>query len=227
MQTLEARHTAARMLLTCGTIAGPLYVALGALQMLIRPGFDPARNDLSLLSNGNLGWIQVANFIAAGVLVIAGAAGVRQVLHGGPGGSWGPVLPGLYGLGLMGGGLFSADPMNGFPPGTPAGAPVDPTVHGFMHILSGAIGFLGLGAACSVFARRFAALGQRGWAACSIITGAVFLAAFFGIAMGSQQGGATLVFVTVAFTIAVLLAWSWVSLIAAKFSRGLSNGGQA
>jgi hypothetical protein len=41
-----------RALLTCGVIAGPLYIVLGVIQMLIRPGFDIRRHALSLLSNG-------------------------------------------------------------------------------------------------------------------------------------------------------------------------------
>ena len=205
-----------RKLLTCGIIAGPLYIVLGLLQALIRPGYDPTRHDLSLLSNGDLGWIQIANFVLTGLLVIAAAAGMRRAMRSTRGGAWGPLLIGLYGLGLISAGIFVADPMNGFPPGTPAGPPVNPTGHGFMHILSGAIGFLGLIAACFVFARRFGALGQRAWAAFSVITGVFFFAAFFGIAMGSQQGGSTLVLVTVAFTIAVILAWTWLSLVAAR-----------
>lgn len=213
----------ARALLNCGMLAGPLYVVLGIFQMFIRPGFDWARDDLSLLSNGSLGWIQIANFLLTGLLVIAGATGVRQALHGQRAGAWGPLLLGLYGLGLIGAGIFVADPMNGFPPGTPAGAPVNPSAHGFMHILSGAIGFLGLIAACFVFARRYASLGQRGWAAFSIITGVVFFAGFFGIAMGSQQGGATLIIVTVTFTLAVLIAWTWMSLMMRQLASGLQN----
>jgi hypothetical protein len=47
-----------------------------------------------------------------------------------------------------------------------------------MHFLIGGIGFLGLIAACFVFARRFAALKQPGWAAYSIATGVIFFAAF-------------------------------------------------
>lgn len=210
-----------RTLLACGIVAGPLYIVSGLLQILIRPGFDPTRHDLSLMSNGDLGWIQVASFIITGLLVIAGAIGIRQTLHGERGGTWGPLLLGLYGLGLIGAGIFIADPMNGFPPGTPAGAPLNPTGHSFMHIMSGAIGFLGLIAACFVFARRFAALGQRGWAAYSVVTGVVFFAAFFGIAMGSQQGGAILVLVTVAFTVAVVLSWAWISMLEARLMNEL------
>ena len=215
-----------RSLLTCGVIAGPLYVALGLIQALIRPGYDPTRHDLSLLSNGGLGWIQIANFVVTGLLVIAGAAGMRRAIQGTRGGTWGPLLLGLYGLGLISAGIFVADPMNGFPPGTPAGPPVNPTGHGFMHILSGAVGFLGLISACFVFARRFWALGQRSWSVFSIVTGLLFFAAFFGIAMGSQAGGATLVFVTVAFTIAVVLAWTWLSLVAARLRNEQASAGK-
>src|SRR5215813_11948966 len=76
-----------RALLTCGVIAGPLYIAVGVTQMFIRPGFDIQRHALSLLSNGDLGWIQIANFIVTGLLVIAGALGMRRVLRGSRGGT--------------------------------------------------------------------------------------------------------------------------------------------
>src|SRR5215208_7011671 len=90
------------MLLTCGAVAGPLYITLGVIQMLIRPGFDPTRHDLSLMSNGDLGWIQIANFVMTGLLVIAGAVGMKHVLPSSRGGTWGPLLVGIYGLGLIG-----------------------------------------------------------------------------------------------------------------------------
>lgn len=205
-----------QMLLSAAVIAGPFYVLVGLVQVLIRPGYDWTRHDLSLLSNGQLGWIQICNFVVTGLLVIAGAVGMRRAMHGNRGGTWAPLLIGLYGLGLIAAGLFVADPMNGFPPGTPAGPPAQPSGHGFLHILSGAVGFIGLIAACFVFARRYAAAHERGWAAFSVVTGVLFLAAFFGIAAGSQQGGAVLVIVTLAFTAAVILAWTWLSLTASR-----------
>ena len=108
-------------LLKCGVLAGPVYVVVGLLQVLFRDGFDIRRHALSLMSNGALGWIQVASFIVSGLLVIAAATGMRQRLHPGRAGTWGPILLGLYGLGLIGAGIFVADPMDGFPPGTPGG----------------------------------------------------------------------------------------------------------
>ena len=105
-------------LLACGVVAGPIYVVVGAVQMLIRDGFDPTRHALSLMSNGDLGWIQVANFLVTGVLVIACSVGMRRAMYPGRGGTWGPLLVGVYGLGLVGAGIFAADPALGFPPGS-------------------------------------------------------------------------------------------------------------
>ncbi len=207
-----------KVLLVCGVIAGPLYIALGVIQMFIRPGFDPTRHDLSLMSNGALGWIQITNFVVTGLLVIAGAIGMRRVLRGSRGGTWGPLLIGVYGLGLIGAGIFTADPALGFPPGTPANAQTI-SWHGFMHFVTGGIGFLALIAACFIFARRFSVLKQQGWAIYSLITGVLFFAAFFGIATGSQQGGTTQVFVTLAFTVAVVIAWAWISIMAARLLK--------
>ena len=85
-------RTTTRALLVCGVIAGPIYVAVGLIEILIRPGFDITRHELSLMSLGDLGWIQIANFLATGLLVIAGSIGMRRVLHPGRGGTWGPLL---------------------------------------------------------------------------------------------------------------------------------------
>jgi len=64
-----------------------------------------------------------ANFLVTGLFVILCAAGVRRALADGPGATWGAGLLAAYGLGLVGAGIFVADPMNGFPAGTPAGRP--------------------------------------------------------------------------------------------------------
>jgi hypothetical protein len=207
-----------RHLLFAGGVAGPLYLLVGGAEALTRPGFDPLRDDWSLLSNGALGWIQIALFIGTGLLTMVGALGMRRALDGGRASTWGPLLIGLYGLGLIGAGIFLADPVRGFPPGTQADAHAI-SWHGLMHFVSGGIGFIGLIAACLVFARRFLALGQKDWAAYSIATGVLFFAAFVGVATGSQPGGSLLVVVTVAFTVAVVMGWAWISLLAARLMR--------
>lgn len=218
----ETTAKVTRALLICGVLAGPLYIVVSIIEMLTRPGFDLRRHSLSLLSNGNFGWIHIALFLSTGMLTIAGAVGMWRVLRGSRGGTWGPVLVGLYGLGLIGAGIFVADPALGFPPGTPADANII-SGRGLMHFISGGVGFLGLIAACFVFARRFAVCKQWGWAVYSVATGVLFFAAFFGIAAGSQQGGVVLTFVNLAFTVAVVLGWAWVSTMAVRELAELPN----
>ena len=209
-------------MLACGVVAGPLYIVVGLLEMFTRPGFDLRRHSLSLLSNGDLGWIHVAMLVVTGLLTVIGALGMRRVLRGSRSGTWGPLLVGLYGLGLIGAGFFSADPALGFPPGTPDDANAV-SWHGLMHLVSGGIGFIALVAACLVFARRFAALKERRWAVYSVATGVFYLVAFFGIGAGSQQQGALLTFVNLAFSVAVVLAWVWISVLCERLRRELPD----
>jgi hypothetical membrane protein len=176
------RSAHSRTLLACGMISGPAYLVVGFTQALLREGFDVRRHPLSMLSNGDLGWIQVSNFLLTGILVIAGAVGVRQALHPGRAGTWGPILFAGYGIGLIGAGVFAADPGNGFPPGTPPATTI--STNGLLHFIFGAVAFYSLIAACFVFARRFAGLGRRGWMGYSIFTGVFFLVAFMAIASG-------------------------------------------
>jgi hypothetical protein len=193
-----------RALLACAVAAGPLYVVSGLTQALTRAGFDLTRHPLSLLSNGTLGWIQITTFVVAGVLTVLGAAGLRGHL----GSRWAARLVALYGVGLVAAGTFVADPMDGFPVGTPPGPPAVVSWHGMLHFMAGGVGFLGLIGACLVLARRFRRAGRRGWAVYSAVTGVLFTAAFAGIASGSAT--ATL---TVAFGVAVVLGWTWLTAV--------------
>ena len=201
-----------RALLLAGAVAGPLYLVVGLIEAFTRPGFDIRRHDLSLLANGDLGWIHMADLIVTGLLVVAGAVGMRGALASGRGRTWGPLLLGVYGIGLIGAGFFVADPALGFPPGTPADAH-NVSWHGLMHFVSGGVGFLSLIAGCFVFARRFAGRRERGWAAYSIVTGVVFLLAFAGIATGSGNGWTIL-----GFWIGVVLAFSWITAMALRWT---------
>jgi hypothetical protein len=190
------------LLLALGFLAGPVYLLTGMAQALTRPGFDIRRHALSHLSNGNLGWIQIANFLVSGVLVIAGAIGVRRALRSEWGGTWGPILLAGYGAGMLGAGIFVADPAAGFPPGA-AAAPAGLSRDGLLHFVFGGIGFYSLMAACFVFARRFARLARPRWAVYSAFTGVVFFLAFVAVASGSTAPAVMLTFYAA-------VAWVWV-----------------
>jgi hypothetical protein len=150
----HAREPLARALVTAGVVAGPLFVATGLLQVLTRDGFDLTRHPLSLLALGGAGWVQISNFIVAGVLMLAFASGVGRSLRNGPGRRWAPVLFGVYGVGLVLGGAFTADPALGFPVGTPDGYPTEWTFHGTVHAFAAPLAFLSLVAVTFVVAHR-------------------------------------------------------------------------
>jgi len=212
----ETTTTVTRALLACGLVAGPLYVVVALLQVLFRDGFDLSRQPLSMLSLGDLGWIQITNFVVGGLLAVGFAVGLRRALGGGRGGTWGPRLLGGYGLGLLAGGVFVPDPALGFPPGTPAGIP-DPATwswHGLLHSFAPPLAFLALIVACFVFVRRFAGLRQRGWAAYSAATGVACLALS---AWPGQDG------LSVRLAVALLFGWAWVSALATRLLTELPD----
>ena len=81
-----------RILLLCGAIAGPLFILTVLIQDYTRPAFDPRLQGLSLLSLGEWGWVQIVNFVLAGVLNLLYAGGLWRRLHPGRAGTWGPLL---------------------------------------------------------------------------------------------------------------------------------------
>jgi Protein of unknown function (DUF998) len=159
------RRNRENKLLACSILAGPLFVAVGLLQAFTRDGFDLRRHPLSLLSLGGLGWIQITNFVVAGVLYLACAVGMWQVLRPGRSGTWGPLLVGGLGVGLIVAGVFVTDAGAGFPPGAPTGAPQQLSWHGILHEVGLIMAFVSCTAACLVFMRRFAARKQWDWVA--------------------------------------------------------------
>jgi len=205
-----------RSLLAYGVLAGPFYVLVSLAQAVTRDGFDLRRHDWSLLANGSAGWIQAVNLVLTGLMVIAAAVGFHRALRGGIGEAWVPRLLATYGLGLAGAGIFSADPMAGFPAGTPDGPPVTFTVHGMLHVVFGGIGFVALILATFVMAKRFRREGRRARAVGSAVTGVAFLAGFIGISSGSGAPA-----VVLAFTAAVLIVSGWLSSTSAYLYRHL------
>lgn len=168
-----------------------------------------------MLANGELGWLQMTNLILAGVLTGAFAIGLRRVLATGRAATWAPRLIACYGAGLVCAGIFRADPAQGFPPGTPLDA-AGMSGAGVAHYAAAGIGFVCLVVATVLLARRFAAEGRRGWAACSAATGAVF--ALTWVAMVAS-GGASVALV--GFAVGVVLVCAWIAALALHLLRRL------
>src|SRR5690606_16580339 len=88
-------------------------------------------------------------------------------------GTWGPILFGLLGIGLVAAGVFVADPSDGFPPGV---LPItDPTWHGTAHNIAAALATDPAAIGCLVLARRFSVDRDRRWAAVSVVTAVTVL----------------------------------------------------
>jgi Protein of unknown function (DUF998) len=209
-----ATQTTAR-LIAAGTIAGPLFLAVWALQAFTRDSFDPDRHPISLLSLGDLGWIQIANFVVTGALVMASAAGLRRVLQPGRGAVWGPRLIGGFGAGLIMAGIFVTDAGAGFPAGAPAGAP-EMSWHGALHEMGYVLSLISWTAACFVLRARFAVTGQRGWARACVAT--VVIALLVGGAPDPDS-------LPVRLVIATAVQFALVAAVAARLRRTLPDTG--
>jgi hypothetical protein len=195
-------------MLWCGALSGPLFIITVLVQDYTRAGVEPRAQPLSLLTLGDLGWIQIANFVVAGALNLAYALGLRRALHPGRAGTWGALLIGVYGFGLVSVGVFVPDPAFGYPPGTPMGASGEISWHGALHSVGAVVVFGSLIPACFVFARRFAAEREWGWTLYCVVSGLAVLTLFLSTA--NQD------IVSLSLRAAVAVGWSWGSVTAAR-----------
>jgi len=197
--------------LIAGVVAGPLFVTTAVTQILTRDGFDLTRHPISLLANGEYGWVQSANFVVAGLLSLLFAYGVAPHLRDGRGAIAGPVLFAVYGVGLIAGGVFKADPAMGFPAGAPAGYPDQLSTSSVIHAFAPPLAFLALVGVCLVLARRFAVEGDRQAAVVTLIVAVVCF--LLPLPFGPLH--------SVRLFVAVILGFAWVTALAVRLrARG-------
>jgi hypothetical protein len=203
------RGAVARSLLCCGVAAGPFYLAVGLAQALLRDGFDLARHPLSVLANGPGGWVQTANFALTGLMVLAAAAGFGRLPGRRPlAAAW--LLAG-FGIAMIVAAVYPADPVDGFPPGTPEGFPTSISTTGLIHFIAGALGFAclalsGLCAAWTLWRRNAYPL-----ALLSLLSGLAVLLGFF--------GGLVLPVGILGIWLAVVAGWAWLAVMSLGLSR--------
>ncbi|MFX3634770.1 MAG: DUF998 domain-containing protein [Candidatus Pristimantibacillus sp.] len=205
-----------RLLLIGGVASAPLFYAIVIAQVFTRTGFDVRRHAISSLTLGDLGWIQSTNFVVTGLLAVLAAIGIRGMLQGGKGGTWGSLLIGIYGIGMIGAGLFRPDPGLSFPAGAPVGAPTTMSGHAALHSIAFFISFICLIAVFIVFARRFAAQGERKWKTYCIVTSVISpLLLILGMGIPSWIG--------VIMGSAGIVAFGWVSALTARLHAEAST----
>lgn len=214
------RHSSltTRLLITGGAIGPLLFILVFLIEGATRPDYSAWHQVVSDLSLGPDGWMQIANFLLCGLLLLGFALGLRQVLRSGKGALWGPLLLGIGGVALILSGLFVTDPSLGYPPGT---ATSDlPTLHGAIHSVAGVILFGSLAAASVVLARRFADdPAWRGWARYSLTTGimvaGIFIVTNVVLTLDQQrilpESPTGLLQRT-----AIIVGWGWIALLASR-----------
>ncbi|MBB5869259.1 hypothetical protein F4553_002638 [Allocatelliglobosispora scoriae] len=193
-----------RPLLLAGAAAAPIFTVVALAQTFTREAYDLTRHPVSMLANGDLGWIQTMSFLTTGALTVAGAVGARRVLRGGKAGTWGPILLAVIGLGMLIAGVFRMDAADGFPIGTPAGVPTTMSSEAMLHNLGGSLSFFSMIALCFVLARRFTVRGERAWAVGGRVCGVLF-ALGLGWAFSGGTAGALTLF------LGVVIAWGWIA----------------
>jgi hypothetical protein len=200
-----------RTALLCGAIAGPLFTFTYLVEGAARANYDPLRHPVSSLALGDRGWIQTLNFLLAAVLTMAFAIGVHRTSRYS---IWGPLLIGLWSVGLLGAGIFVTDPIGGYPPGTPDRLP-DPTTHGALHDQLSLGGFIALAAACLVFARS----GPPRWRLYCILSGLGFAVTMLISSATFGQTGDSGALAGLLQRIAISTAWSWQAILALRLLK--------
>ncbi len=209
-----------RWLLSCGAIGGFGFIAVFLIAGAIRPHYDMLYQPVSALSLSAGGWVQIANFIVTGLLMLACALGLRRALTPGRGATSGPILIGIYGLCLVGAGVFVTDPGFGYPPGAPSGVPTTGSLHGTLHTLISLVVFVSVSIACFVFASRFSAQPHsRAWAVYSFLTGLAVPAFIVAASAAWFSGGPGGLFQR----LSISAGWVWVGLLAIRTILGLRS----
>jgi hypothetical membrane protein len=205
--------------LLAGLVVGPIFVVTFLVEGMMRDGYEPLRHPVSSLALGPGGWVQVVNFVIAGLLTLAFAVGLRRSLRPGPGSVMAPLLVGIWGVGLLGAGAFVTDPVSGYPIGTPA-QPVTASWHGTLHDLAFSLpGFVCF--AVAMFVVSYAMFRRRSpvFAVYSGLTGVGFIVFFVLATAGFSQDAGLVSTAGLWQRLTVGIGWLWLALLAARQRR--------
>ena len=201
-----------KTLLSCAAIGFLVFVSIFLLEGIVRAGYNPLRHPISSLSIGEWGWMQQLNFMITGSLVIAFAIGLGSALRNQKGGKWTPRLVGMVGAGLIGAGIFSTDPVYGYPTDQPM-VLAQFSTHGHLHDFFSIFVFICLPIACFKMRRYFASVNKPGWALYSVVTAIAMLAFFILAGAGFKQTPGVLEFAGVFQRLSLIIGGLWMSLL--------------
>jgi hypothetical protein len=197
-------------LLDAGLLAGPVFTLAYVAEGLCHGhGYSWLRDPVSSLALGSQGWAQVANFVVGGVLMLLFAVGLRRSLHPGPGAAALPFFVTVWGVGLLGAGLFRTDPLGG---------PV--TWHGQLHDLAFSLpGFTALALAMLTAAVTFTRRGSGRFAIWSGLSAVTFVVFFVLATAGFAGAGPLTATAGLWQRLCVSAGWLWLALLASARRR--------
>jgi hypothetical membrane protein len=202
--------------LLAGGVIGPLvFMVVAFVAGAFRPGYDPWRAYVSMLSLGDGGFVQVISFLVTGALLIAFAAGLLR-----RGERTLAILAGTVGLAVGLQGVFAADPGLGYPPGAPLGVPPTPTPVSAVHYLLGFLAALAFVALAAATARMFGRdRRSSGWARYSAITAVLSLALFVALVVAGRDGPTLQSNAGAIQRAWMVVGFSWLALAALRLTR--------
>jgi hypothetical protein len=217
-----------KKLISSGILAGPFFISMFLFEEMLRTGYSPIRDPVSSLSIGPYGWVQMATFWITGILFLLFAYGVRSKIQKSSRKSfWGPLLLGLAGIGLIGAGCFTTDPLPGYPQDLPYQL-LPHTVHGQLHNFFSSFVFYGLPAACFVFTRYFLKTGKRPLAIYSLLSGIGALVVFNFVAVSiisitNDQETSGLIQIGLLQRLTLIIIFQWVTFLAVYMLKAVPS----
>ncbi len=175
-----------KRLLICGPPGCILFTVVFLIQGQLRDDYSPLKFPISSLSIGQYGWIQRANFLISGFLIFLFAIGFRRATPLLKSSLWTSRLIGAAGVGLIGAGLFSSDPVYGYPVTEPISI-AQFTITGHLHDFFSIFVFVSLPIACFKMRKRFQEFNNTKWANYTLISVTGMLTAFILAALGFKQ----------------------------------------
>ena len=195
----QADAMATYRLLGLGVLAGPIYLVVGIAQALLRDGFVFAKHPSACSRMDRAGGCRRRTSSSQAWMVVATAVGFRRAL--GPRSGAVSLFLGAFGASMLVAAVFRADPMDGFPVGTPNGPPTTISGTGLVHFAAGGLGFVSLAVSCLVAAWVMSRRNVPSLAGLSLLAGVIILLGFFS---GMAIPGSSPV---VGIWIAVVVGW--------------------
>lgn len=198
-----------------GMTAATLFVLVFAVEGALRPGYSALRTEISALSLGPRGWIQIGNFILSGGLLLLFSNGLLGQFRRAGKPTLGPVLLMITASCLLLSGPFVMDP-----PGTPRSLW---TGHGWVHKLLGAVVFTLFPVCCFVVGRAMRdRVSFRGW---SRGAGWLIIAALVGMKLAQTQPTGSFFAVRLGLfqRVALMTYLAWVFTLAVKVRQSVNQ----